>query len=172
MKKICSKCKIEKNLNEFGKDKNTKDGLRYICKECANGYSKKHYKNNLEYYEERNKKWQKENPEYNKKWREDNPDYDKERYDNNPEYIKKWQKENPESQKNWRENNPDYDKNYRNSKTNYIYAERISYADKVKNVDGFLQTKCTYCGKWYFPTISSIQIRIRALNSSDGSENR
>lgn len=34
--KICSKCKREKDLTEFGKDSHAKDGLRYSCKECSN----------------------------------------------------------------------------------------------------------------------------------------
>lgn len=34
--KICSKCKREKDLTEFGKDSHAKDGLRYSCKECHN----------------------------------------------------------------------------------------------------------------------------------------
>jgi len=32
--KICSKCKIEKSITEFGKLKSAKDGLKYSCKEC------------------------------------------------------------------------------------------------------------------------------------------
>jgi len=34
--KVCSKCKETKDLNEFGKDRRAKDGLRYQCKTCAN----------------------------------------------------------------------------------------------------------------------------------------
>jgi hypothetical protein len=33
--KICNDCREEKPLSEFGKDANTKDGIRRICKECA-----------------------------------------------------------------------------------------------------------------------------------------
>lgn len=32
--KICTKCKIEKTLDKFGKRSNTKDGFRCSCKEC------------------------------------------------------------------------------------------------------------------------------------------
>lgn len=34
--KVCSKCRIEKNSNEFHKDITTKDGLRSCCKDCYN----------------------------------------------------------------------------------------------------------------------------------------
>jgi len=142
--KICGKCKIEKDLSGFHKSKKEKDGVRHICKECANEYSKKRYENNPEKQKEYDKKWRENNPEYFK-------EYGKKRYENNPEYRKE----------------------YNNSKVNYdTYALQISYAEKVKNIGGFLQVRCTYCGKWYFPTNLSVQHRIRALNSSDGAECR
>jgi len=34
--KICSKCNIDKDLGEFHRDKNRKDGHRSACKECIN----------------------------------------------------------------------------------------------------------------------------------------
>lgn len=33
--KICSKCNIDKDLGEFYRDKNRKDGYKYICKQCS-----------------------------------------------------------------------------------------------------------------------------------------
>jgi hypothetical protein len=37
--KTCSKCKTAKPLNEFGRDKKMKDGVRYCCKQCNNAAS-------------------------------------------------------------------------------------------------------------------------------------
>ena len=37
--KICCKCKNEKNLDCFGKLKNSPDGLRYDCKDCRKEYN-------------------------------------------------------------------------------------------------------------------------------------
>jgi hypothetical protein len=34
-KQICTKCCSEKSTDQFHRDKNTKTGLRYICKSCA-----------------------------------------------------------------------------------------------------------------------------------------
>lgn len=34
IKKVCSKCKKEKEIAEFGKCKNNKDGLQFYCKLC------------------------------------------------------------------------------------------------------------------------------------------
>ena len=45
--KICSKCKVEKNYSEFGKDSSRKNGISYLCKLCLIEKSR--------YYKERNK---------------------------------------------------------------------------------------------------------------------
>ena len=36
--KVCSKCGIEKDMNEFNKDRNHKDGRRSHCKACRREY--------------------------------------------------------------------------------------------------------------------------------------
>ncbi len=44
--KICTKCKKEKDICEFGNHKKNKDGKRYSCKECENTESRKWKENN------------------------------------------------------------------------------------------------------------------------------
>lgn len=44
--KICPKCKKEKTLFEFGKDKTKKDGLHCYCKDCARKHGRSFYKKN------------------------------------------------------------------------------------------------------------------------------
>jgi len=44
--KICSTCKIEKELSEFGNNKSKLDGKQYYCKECGRESGRKHYLNN------------------------------------------------------------------------------------------------------------------------------
>lgn len=46
--KICSKCKIEKNIDDFGKDKTRKNGFSYLCKICLIEKSKKYKNENKE----------------------------------------------------------------------------------------------------------------------------
>ena len=41
--KTCTKCKIEKKLCLFSRDKNSKDRHQHQCKECAKEYAKEHY---------------------------------------------------------------------------------------------------------------------------------
>jgi len=57
LKKICTKCNIEKDIASFGIDKQKKYGIASHCKECVCLASKKHYKNNVSYYQNRNKKF-------------------------------------------------------------------------------------------------------------------
>lgn len=57
LKKICTKCNIEKDIVSFGVDKQKKDGVASCCKECKRTQSKKHYDINIAYYQARNKKF-------------------------------------------------------------------------------------------------------------------
>ena len=79
-KKICSKCKIEKDVCEFHKGK-TKDGYQYKCKECKKEYSK------LNFIKENNRKtlWAKNNPTKVKESKQKyyNNNTDKEQFRNN-----------------------------------------------------------------------------------------
>jgi hypothetical protein len=99
--KVCSKCKEEKNVCEFGKLKTSKDGLLYSCKKCNNKRSVDYRKNNPEKVLELTRNWTKKNPEWvynrHKKWREENPKKHK-------ELKKNWYKNNPHKRKEYREN--------------------------------------------------------------------
>lgn len=46
--KICSKCKLEKNLSEFNKNKQTKDKLNCWCNICYKKYKRKYSEKNRE----------------------------------------------------------------------------------------------------------------------------
>jgi hypothetical protein len=78
-KKICSKCKKEKEVCEFFTDKSKKDGYYSSCKECKIIYTKTRVDENKTYL----KLWRINNPDYRKKFLEKNPNYVKNYYDNN-----------------------------------------------------------------------------------------
>ena len=42
--KKCSKCKVVKPISEFCKNKNNRDGISYLCRECKIKYSKEYHK--------------------------------------------------------------------------------------------------------------------------------
>ncbi len=54
--KICTRCKEEKKLSEFAKDKYNKDGLTFRCKVCRNEHYNTFYKENPEKQKEKNNK--------------------------------------------------------------------------------------------------------------------
>ena len=56
MSKICTKCNTEKALDNFSFKSKAKGILQSICKECQNNYTKKHFKDNTEYYVDKQRK--------------------------------------------------------------------------------------------------------------------
>lgn len=44
--KVCSRCKLQKGVDEFYACKNTRDGLNSWCKKCNSEYVAQRYKNN------------------------------------------------------------------------------------------------------------------------------
>lgn len=76
--KICTKCGIEKDINNFRKDKRTKIGLQSQCKECEKEYRlknrekqiiymKQYYKNNKEILSNKNKIYRENHKEEKRK---------------------------------------------------------------------------------------------------------
>lgn len=105
--KVCTKCKEEKSICDFGNRSNSKDGKSSQCKKCHNLRSAEYQKNNYEECLERQRIWRSKNPEwvYNrfKKYRKENPEKVKENnlkfYNNNPEKRKQY-RENYKNRKN------------------------------------------------------------------------
>ena len=73
--KQCSKCKTTKPLDNFGKDRRAKMGLRSQCKECEKLYEKTRNQNKKRAYA---KRYRQENREREKtrlkNWKENNPE--------------------------------------------------------------------------------------------------
>lgn len=42
--KTCNRCKIKKELSEYGSNKRSKDGLRGMCKDCVNKQRRSKYR--------------------------------------------------------------------------------------------------------------------------------
>lgn len=93
MSRTCTKCKIEKELTEFYKHREGKDGINNQCILCCKEYSKFYGEVN----KEKLKKSGKKHNEYRKKWREKNKETIKQKmkiyHKNNKEKIKIRQKE-------------------------------------------------------------------------------
>jgi len=115
--KICSKCKEEKEVCEFGIHNSTKDRLRTSCKECRKIDGKIYRENNVKKRKETLQNW------YNK-----NPNYNKEYYLNNFEYLNKKNKQwynlnterHRETSKKWSECNREKINEYYNNRIKII----------------------------------------------------
>jgi hypothetical protein len=97
-KKVCSKCKEEKEVCEFGKRKDSKDGFNGKCKNCIKITHKSWRDRNPNKY-----------PEYNQKFKVNNPDSfrlkSKKYRQNNKEKIEEYNRQ-------WRQNNKKYINEY------------------------------------------------------------
>lgn len=118
-KKICSKCKIEKDVCHYHKHPTSKSGVRGVCKECRKLEKDKNLKYRLMNKESILVK--------NKIWRDNNPNYMK-------EYGKIYNIKNREKLnlklKKWRESN----------KTLYLTKTKIKRNEKYNN-DIFFRLK-------------------------------
>lgn len=115
--KICRKCKLDKDINEFSKKNTSKDGKQNICKYCDKQESKKWRENNKEKVKLQKEIYLKKNPEklkeyqkeYQKKWAKENPEKIKSK---RKKYNLKNREKNKEKSDLWRKNNPEYKKKY------------------------------------------------------------
>ena len=98
--KVCTKCKVEKELNDFHKKKSGKYGVIGQCKTCKNEYDKERYKQKreeilqqqIEYRQRPEVK--KQRKEYHKEYYQQNREqniqrqieYNKQRYNSDPNY--------------------------------------------------------------------------------------
>jgi hypothetical protein len=109
--KVCSKCKVEKPLDDFYTDKTHKDGYSSRCKKCRCEWVKQKRQSDPDYVQrinKRSKKWRESNPERHlnntREWYQKNPEYKKnynrQYYQENQERCKaqarKWAKDNPD----------------------------------------------------------------------------
>lgn len=109
--KICFKCKCEKTVDNFCKDKNKQDKLNARCRSCCNLRSRQWRKEKPEQARAGYDKWvslnRKRSRGIGRKWRENNSEWAKEYralwVKNNPDYFKnnskKWCDANPEKKK-------------------------------------------------------------------------
>ena len=127
-KKVCSKCKEEKEVFEFSKNTSTRDGYQSYCKKCI----KELRRNNRD---KRN--------QYLKKWRASNPEKSKESgkkiREKNPEKISNYQKKYKEENK---ERLVKSNKNYREKNLEKILKHNMEYNKKKRHSDPFFNLTC------------------------------
>ena len=113
MKKVCFRCKQEKDITEFHKNKRNIDGYKGTCKKCCRLYVDEHIEQKRQYEEEHREERKPKRNEYLKKYRETD------KYKNYRESIKEDQKK--------------YQKEYRQTEA-YKISKKKSY---LKNKDNW-----------------------------------
>lgn len=133
--KICFKCGKEKPISKFYKDKKSKDGYGYYCKECQSKMAKEYYHNNLEKFKEYRINNRGKISQHQKEYYQNNAELLKEKgkkyYQDNLEKMRKKNKEyywdnlgkHKEYGKKYRSNNRD---KARQSQKEYMKRKRES----------------------------------------------
>jgi len=119
-KKVCSKCKGEKDVKEFNSGRNR-------CKLCIKEYNKEYSK---EYYENNKDNLKEYNKEYYKKCGEKIKERTKEYYEYNKEYYKEYNKEYKKKNKEILSNNS---KEYREKNKEILSNNSKEYRKKNKD---------------------------------------
>lgn len=124
--KICNICGIKRDLSEFYKHVNKKDGLTTKCKNCYKQYYKENKDKKRDYDKKYRQTHKKAIDSYNKKYRELHRE---EICKNVQNYYKKHKKERIEYNKKYRQKNKEGIKLY-NKKYKQENRERISQQEK------------------------------------------
>jgi hypothetical protein len=130
MKKICNKCCIEKELNEFHKCRTLKDGFKNECKVCIKLYRE----NNIDKYKKIEKEYRENNKEKrnknNKLYREIEENKNKKKEQDRERYIKNSDKYKELNRIYYYNNKDRFKKNHRN------------YIKYRKEIDPLFKLKC------------------------------
>ena len=175
--KICTKCKIEKDISCFHKHKHTKDGFQCWCVACKNQY----HKNNTPRIVKQRKQYRENNSEkiakQKKQWYENNKSRllkkAEQRRKNNILQITKWKKQYHV------DNAPRIIKKTKQHKqasalfeTYFKELETFEEIRRCSKKPELLEVKCAYCGKWLIPTNRQVSHRIGVFNGIERGELR
>lgn len=133
--KKCPKCNTYKNLSEFGKHKQTKDGLKNYCRLCNNASAKAYQDLNRDKIRKANREYTRANSEANKArskaWYESNKD-------KALAVSLDWQSKNKELVTAYKNNN--------RHKRRAMARSAGTYLVTGKDIAKIRKQKCVYCG--------------------------
>jgi hypothetical protein len=134
--KVCSNCKIEKDLCEFNKLSKSKDGRHPYCKECRKSQTKKYRELNREKLLKSSSNYRKNNP---LKVKENKKRYHLKNIDKIKEKLRQYQLNNKDKRRTYKEKNKDKLKEKRlewiKNNTNKIREWENEYHRKRYNDD-------------------------------------
>jgi 5-methylcytosine-specific restriction endonuclease McrA len=129
LKKQCRSCRQNKDLHNFSKDKNRKDGLTVYCKDCYKSRSQKYYSQNRDKILSYGAKWRNENKQKSK-------NYHSGYYQNNKELCKN-------RVKSWQSRHPEKPFEYNAIRRLRLTSSRFEI--KKAEIDNLLSKPCFYC---------------------------
>lgn len=149
MKKICGRCKIEKLIDKFGKNKNSNDGKNRYCKDCELKRSKEYRENHRDKINLSSKNYRKNNP---KNYKESIDKYLKKKPNmTSKERMKKnrqneaWKLKNNEQRKKYYRKNKDkfraQQKKYYQENKEKVRKLNNAWKNKKRKEDGFYRMK-------------------------------
>jgi len=180
--KTCSKCRKTKDVEEFTRDKTKNDGWYSSCKQCkrlaGTQYRESHKEELLEKQRESRIQNREEINKKQKEWRKKNNFYET--------YMRDYVEKNREK---IRQRKKEYDIKYRSENSERLKTGKVirnqskasydTYSHKLtidecatSDADGFLKVKCTYCGRYFYPTTLAVTARIASLEGIAGGECR
>lgn len=156
--KICNKCKIEKPLSEFNKDKSRKDGLCTRCNACRKIEGILYRKNNKEKVKQTLRK----------------------HYINKLKQKRKYDRHYTEYQQKYKEDHVEQillnaDRARKKKALFDIYNDKLKVFEEIRrNLKNqkLIEGKCAYCGKWIVLTNLQIRHRIQAFKGKASGEAR
>jgi hypothetical protein len=147
--KICKKCGINKSLDNYGDNKNNKDGKLIYCKECEKLRAVEYRKKNREKVNQSAKNWRNNNPENYKKtiqkYLEKNPNMTStERikvYRQDENFKKKYSLKRKEYYQNNVEQEREKSKKYYHENKQIIRKKNNEWKNDKRKNDGFYRMK-------------------------------
>jgi len=165
--KTCYKCKSEKDISEFSKDKRSKDGLQGCCKSCYSDY----FKQNKQKFHEAGKKYREQNKELianqKKQYAKENKDLlkasRKAYYEKNKEHMLA---QNKEYYLQNRETKLQYIKDYRSKNKSKINQRDRVYMFNRRQEDPVFRLKCNLRGRLHkYCKQSGLNKRFKTMDS-------
>lgn len=138
--KVCSKCKEELDISQFGKNRSKKNGIQSQCKKCEKEFKTKNRDHIREFDRKYKKEHKQQTKEYNSKYREIHKKEIEERRKKDRDYYKLYR----ETKKNEKQL---YDRQYRTKNKTRI-AERVSKKFKL-NCETSKEFKHKFEGRRY-----------------------
>ena len=134
MKKVCFRCGIEKDINEFHKNKRNTDGHKGTCKLCCRLYVDEHIDKKREYEKEHYKERRLKRKDYFRKYRKTNQYKEYRKSDKIKEYMRRYTQSTEFKEKrkeDYKNNKEKYRKYWKNDSENRRKRENNRYRNDL-----------------------------------------